>query len=59
MGDDQRLVNKPMSHFSERVTTFLFEAAEESLTSGISERLMKQDGGEVLEKGGGREATLF
>ena len=48
-----------MSPFSERVTTFLFEAAEESLTSGISERLMKQDGGEVLEKGGGREATIF
>ena len=52
LGDGQRPVNKPMSPFFERVTTFLFEAAEESLTSGISECLKKRDGVEELDEGG-------
>ena len=52
-------MNKPMIPFSERVTAFLLEVAEESLTSGISERLKNREEGGALDEGGGMEATMF
>ena len=62
LGDGQNPVNKPMSPFSKRVTAFLFEIAEESFTSGISERFTKRDEGGAFDEGGGwggMEATMF
>ena len=52
-------MNRPMRPFSKRVTTFCFEAEEESLTSGILARLMKQEEGGAEDEGGGREATML
>ena len=52
LGDDHSHVNKPMRHFSDNVTAFCFEVAEDNLTSGISECFTKRDGGVALEKGG-------
>ena len=52
-------MNKPMRPFSERVTAFLLEAVEESLTSRISECLTNREQGGALDKGGGMEATML
>ena len=48
-----------MRHFSERVTAFLLEAVEESLTSGMSVRLTKQEEGGADDEVGGREAMIL
>ena len=48
-----------MRPFLERVTAFLLEAVEESLTSGMSARLTKREEGGAEDEGGGREEMML
>ena len=58
LGDGHSPVKKPMSPFSDNVTAFRFDAAEDNFTSGIYERFTKREGGVAFD-GGARVATIF
>ena len=59
MGEGDSLVNKPINPFSDRVTTFLFEAVEESLTLETSDLLTKREEADTLDDKGAEEATIL
>ena len=59
MGEGHNPVNKPIKPFSDKVTTFLFEAVEESLTLGTSDLLTKQEEADTLDGRGAEEATIL
>ena len=59
LGEDHSPVNKPINPFSDKVTTFLFEVVEESLTLKISDLLTKREDVKTLDGRGAEEATIL
>ena len=59
LGEGHSPVNKPINPFFDKVTTFLFEAADEILTLGTSDLLTKREEAEVLASKGTEEATIL